>query len=150
MQVVKVTGVNTVIRNLKQWGVKAEVGIENGLIRAGRYLQRESQKIVPKQTGDLHNSAYCRNVGRHGFKADIVVGYTAFYAVYVHEDLDKLHGTAFNIVHAKEIEAAKGTKKGTTEGGMFKRGPNQQAKYLEKPAREKKPEIIRIIYSEVK
>jgi hypothetical protein len=61
----------------------------------------------------------------------VSVGYTAAYAVFVHEDLQKAHGAAFNIKHADEIAS----------GAEHSRGPEQQAKFLEGPAREKAGDI---------
>jgi hypothetical protein len=98
----------------------------------------------------LKNSAFTRNEGGSGIDADIVVGYTEDYAVYVHEDLSKAHGREFNIKHADVIAAATGTMQGTAKGGMFNRGENQQAKFLEKPAREKRKDIIRIVAREAR
>jgi len=144
-QMVRITGVNTVIKNLTKSGNKLASGTARGLKLAGHFLERESKKIVPVQVGTLKASSYTRNIGGSGFRTDIVVGYTAKYAVYVHEDLEKAHGEMFNIKHAQEIAAARGTARGTAKGGMFRRGKGQQAKFLEKPARENRGEIIDII-----
>lgn len=65
-------------------------GMERGLMKAGLFLQRESQKIVPVDTGNLKNSAYTRKTGS-GFSTTVNVGYTAEYAIYVHENLDAKH-----------------------------------------------------------
>lgn len=65
----------------------------------------------------------------------VVVGYTANYAVYVHENLQAVHGAAFNAKYSAEID----------RGVEHSRGPNQQAKFLEQPARELKQEFQRII-----
>jgi hypothetical protein len=64
----------------------------------------------------------------------VVVGYTAAYALYVHEDLEKTHGAEYNEKHAEEIAA-----------GAPDRGEQQQAKFLERPAREFAAEIGGII-----
>jgi hypothetical protein len=68
----------------------------------------------------------------------VVVGYTAAYAVYVHENLEAAHGAAYNAKHAAEISAGKTKSSKTKKGwkGATSRGPNQQAKFLEQPARE--------------
>ena len=68
----------------------------------------------------------------------VIVGYSAAYAIYVHEDMSKTHGAAYNTKYASEI------KEGLTKTGKVKkgwkgktdRGSNQQAKFLEQPARE--------------
>ena len=105
MRLCQVTGVNQVVSNLMVADEKIAMGVARGLKRGGRFLQRESQKIVPVQTGNLKNSAFTRNVGGSGFHTDILVGYTANYSVYVHENLEAAHGQAFNIKYAAEIKA---------------------------------------------
>lgn len=145
----RVTGAKEIIQKMRASKTTLDTGLSAGLKRGGLFLQNKSMKIVPVQLGNLKNSAFCRNVGGTGSKTDVIVGYTATYAAVVHEDLDKTHGEAFNIKHADEIATASGTHRGTAAGGMFKRGEEQQAKYLEKPAREHRKEILAIIYSEL-
>ena len=142
-QFVTVTGLNVVLRNLK--AAKPTLGAKVGrnLKRAGLFLQRESQKIVPVHKGPLKASAFTRNVGGTGWATDIVVGYTAKYAVYVHENLTTAHGRRFNIKHADKIASA------TTKAQRkiwFNRGVNQQAKFLEQPMRMKRRELMAIIH----
>lgn len=146
----KVSGMPTVLKNLSRVQGKVAKGAVRGLIKGGLFLQSKSQEIVPKQIGDLYNTAFTRNVGGSGADADIIVGYTADYAVFVHEDLTKAHGKEFNIKHAEEITAAVGTKRGTAKGGMFPRGENEQAKFLEKPARENRKDIINMVAREAR
>ena len=139
----KISGLNIVIRNLTK--AKGVLGrdIARGLKKGGLHLQRKSQEITPVDLGNLYGSSFCRNVGGSGFNTDIVVGYGSEgvgYAVFVHEDLNKVHGRAFNIKHAKEIAAGKTPN----------RGENQQAKFLERPAREEKKRIIKIIHREAR
>ncbi len=112
---VKVTGVSNVVRNLRAAQVLTEAQIERGLKRAGLFVQRESQLIVPILTGNLKGGANTRNVGGRGSKADIVIAYHADYAVFVHENLDARHL------------------------------PGKTAKFLERPLREKRNQIFNII-----
>jgi hypothetical protein len=65
-------------------------GLRKGLYRAGLFLQRESQKIVPIELGVLRNSANTRMEGT-GHNSAAVVSYGTNYAVYVHEDLEARH-----------------------------------------------------------
>lgn len=65
----------------------------------------------------------------------VVVGYTAAYALYVHEDLSKAHGDAYNEKWADDIAAGRKTS----------RGSGQQAKFLEQPMRERKEELRAIV-----
>ena len=118
-RLIKITGIDKVLRNLKKatknMSQKAEIGLKKG----GLFLQREAQKITPVDLTNLRPSARTDNVGGSGFDADIVVhfGAGADYAVYVHEDLEARH-----------------------------KAPTS-AKFLEKPAREKIKEIFKIIGS---
>ncbi len=142
----QITGLKLIIRKMTAAKAKTGDDVARGLKKAGLFLQGKSEDVVPVQLGTLKNSAFCRNVGGSGVKTDITVGYTAGYAAVVHEDLEKAHGKDFNVKHAVEIKAAKGTAK----SGMFKRGENQQAKFLESPAREFRKEILKRVYDEAK
>lgn len=161
--IVRVTGLEQVLRNLKGSQTNIADRVSKGLYRAGLHLQRESQKIVPVQMGVLKNSAYTRKLGS-GERTDVIVGYTASYAVFVHENPNAAHGKEFNIKHAAEIARAGKTatrkktgkqywrptsKAGTARGGMFPRGENQTFKFLERPLREQRLVLFRIIRDEV-
>jgi hypothetical protein len=98
-------------------------------------------------------------------RPSVIVGYTANYALYVHEDLTARHGAAYNAAYITQEERVitRGKNKGNTkvvdvwtaearQRGYHKnelgeeitartRGENQTAKYLEKPAREFKTEL---------
>ena len=98
-------------------------------------------------------------------RPSIVVGYTANYAVHVHENLMARHGAAYNAAYIAQEEQiiTRGARRGQTQqvdvwtaeairrgynknelGKKIKartRGENQVAKYLEKPAREFKTEM---------
>lgn len=123
-----------VIAALRKQG-KAKLALfSNGLIKAGEYVQAESQKIVPVDYGPLKASAFTRISGKNTAKPKVTVGYTAAYAVYVHENLDAAHGAAFNAKHAAELAYA---KKHKIKHGPYRhaRGTNQTAKFLEIPFR---------------
>lgn len=111
-RLVKIKGMQKVIANLKRHGIKLGRKFEAGLKSGGLLLQREAQKITPVDKNNLRPGARTRKLSGSGFTADIVVEYLAEYAVYVHEDLEARH--------------AAGTS----------------AKYLEKPARQKRKEIF--------
>jgi hypothetical protein len=97
---------------------KHEKGLERGLVKCGLLLQRTSQKIVPVDTGNLRASAFTR---KEPIASQIIVtvGYTASYAIYVHEILTNRHK------------------------------PGKQAKFLEWPARYLQPDFRRIIKEEI-
>lgn len=136
---VQVTGLNAVIKNLKL--VKPNLGVKVGrnLKKAGLFLQRASQQIVPVDEDNLKPSAFTRNVGGPGWATDIVVGYTAAYAVYVHENLTTAHGRAYNVKYAGQIADKK-------DKSFHSRGENQQAKFLERPMRTLRKEMLAIIH----
>jgi hypothetical protein len=74
---------------------------------------------VPVDIGNLHNSAFTR-AGKELGEPIVTVGYTASYAVFVHEVLYSWHK------------------------------PPTKAKFLEDPAKTHRGKIIRIIQSELK
>ncbi len=113
--VLKITGMNKVLKKMKKAGAGYEQKVERGLKNAGLFVQGESQRIVPVDTTNLKGGAFTRNVGGGGLKTDVVVGYVADYAVYVHENLDARHK------------------------------PGKQAKFLESVVRKERSEIFRII-----
>ena len=82
--IAQVTGVKAVINELRSRDAQFAKGIERGLRKGGLYLQRVSQLQVPVETGQLKASAFTRSVGT-GFQTKVTVGYTSFYALYVHE-----------------------------------------------------------------
>ena len=133
---VKVIGVKDILKNLRVSRKKAGKGVEVGLKAAGKHLMRESQRIVPVQHGILKESAYTRARGSRMY-TEVFVGYTAEYALYVHENLAAAHGAEYN------------KKYGSEEGGDL-RGANQQAKFLEMPARVERRKMLQIIRHRVK
>lgn len=114
----KIDGVKDVIENMRKAKKEKIKGLVVGLKRGGLFLQRESQKVVPVDTGKLRASAYTRAEGL-GLQTVVRVGYTAEYAIYVHENLNARHK------------------------------PGKIAKFLEKPARENKDKIKAIILKAV-
>ena len=111
----KITGLKTVLRNLDKADLRLGDKFEKNLLKAGLFIQRESQKIVPVDTSNLKGGAETRSISGKGWKAHVVVLYKALYSVFVHENLDARH----------------------------KRG--KRAKFLESVIREKKDEIFKII-----
>jgi hypothetical protein len=100
----------------------------------------------------------------------VIVGYTAGYAIYVHENLEARHGAAWNAAYITQKMGVdkKGNAKvtyGWTAEAVAKgyhlkadgtakkptpKNPNQQAKYLEQPARMYAREIGDIVIDGVK
>lgn len=86
----RIEGAKAVRTNLKEFTKQEGQRFRRNLIRAGLFLQRESQQIVPIDTAALKNSAGTRPLGQ-GWKTDVVVFYTQAYAIYVHERTDIPH-----------------------------------------------------------
>lgn len=168
MKPIEIKGVDKVIRNLRRTlPRKIGRGTENGFMVAAHMIMRESLKIVPVQTGNLKASW---NIKKHGSGIRTIVEFGYFlgteggktYAPYVHEIPSPsfagkttakrrvTHGAEFNIKHAAEIERAKGTWRGSREGGMFYRKPEEQWKFLEKPIRDNQKKILSIIAREIR
>lgn len=122
--------------------------IGQNLIRAGYYIQRESMKIVPIQTGNLRDSAFHRFTGT-GLQTRVQVGYTAAYALFVHEIVEYAHGSEFNAKHREKIARLNYKAKVQVQGPLkpgqkkhktktvevthpyyFNRGVRQQSKFL--------------------
>ena len=62
------------------------------LTAAALLVQRESQLLTPVEFGVLKNSANTRRVpNTSGWEVQMEVFYTAYYAVYVHENLYAKH-----------------------------------------------------------
>ena len=136
MMMVKVSGVSAVVSKMHAADKSLQLKFISSMKRAGLFLQRESQKIVPRDVSNLHGSAFTRAFPM-GWNTDVVVGYTSKYAVYVHENLDAAHGAAYNTKHAAAI--------GKKLKGYRRKRPEEQAKFLEAPARLKRSMILAII-----
>jgi hypothetical protein len=115
----QVEGLRSLQAKLKAMRKRHYANIRRGLIKAGLFLQRESQKLVPIDTGALRNSAFTRPGGTEE-DPEVRVGYTQSYAAYVHENLEAAHA------------------------------PGRVAKFLERPAREKRDDIARIVREEAR
>jgi len=129
---VKIIGAEEIKQAMKKADRRLGFSVRQGLIKAGLFLQRESQKIVPVDLNNLKPSAGTKPIGQ-GWYTDVVVFYTASYAVYVHEIVYRgKQDVSGNFTNIKKVRHKKG----------------KQAKFLESPAREKKDKILRIIAGE--
>lgn len=117
--------------------------IRIALEKCGTLLLSESLREVPILTGNLARTGHVRREGT-GFNTVVYVGYGTDYGIYVHEDLNKAHGTAFNIKYAEQIRRSK------TKGYYFYRRPTEKAKFLEDPFKRNKRRFNRIIAEELK
>lgn len=140
-QVTRLIGVASLMRKFDRHNADLARGAQKGLKRGGVHLLGKSLAICPVDKGPLHASGHVRSEGS-GFQTVVTVGYggnASEYAVIVHEDLTKAHGDAFNNKHAAEIQA----------GTEHARKPEEQAKFLERPAREEHPVIADIIETSI-
>lgn len=167
MEPIRIKGLDRVIRNLSGLGRRLGPAVERGLLKSANMIMRESLKIVPVQTGFLKSSWDIRKHGS-GLRAKVLAGYFGvYYAPYVHEipNPPHAHGQEFNIKHAEELARAglwKSSLKthrttwkpygfaGTAAGGMFPRKPKEQYKFLERPARERTSDVLRIVRQEIR
>lgn len=125
---VKVTGQKEVIANIRKKGKEYAAGVERGVKAAGLELQRQSQRLVPVDFGNLKASAFTQVAGS-GFGTRASVGYSAFYALYVHEAAMVL----------------KGQPRPGGRGRYWDPQGRAQAKFLEEPARRFGPTYRRIV-----
>lgn len=146
---ISVDNVPTMARKLEKVRQKHGRAISLGMRKGGLFLQRLSQDIVPVDMGNLRASAFTRRTG-NGWDTIVRTGYTASYAVFVHENLQVTHGRAYNIKHHEDIvKRRKYWYKGKLRT-YRKRGDQQQAKFLSDPARKKRREMVLVVYSEAK
>jgi hypothetical protein len=141
----KIVGLVGVQNALNQLRTAVPKKVERGIKKACLRLQRESMELVPIQFGNLRASAFAR-VEVVGTSIIGTVGYTADYALIVHENLNAAHGKAFNEKYADKISKKK--KSPAARKLYFRPGPNQQAKFLETPARELQDVLANIIVDE--
>jgi bacteriophage HK97-gp10 putative tail-component len=94
----KVEGEDAVLKNLNREIAGIEGRTLAGLLEAGLLIERESKPLVPVDTGNLRGSGYTRKSG----ELEVEVGYSAAYAVFVHEDLEAHH----KVGQAKFLEQA--------------------------------------------
>ncbi len=135
-KLVQILGVKKIQANMKLQTAAMGVRVAGGLKVAGLLLQRESQLLVPVDEGPLKASAFTRASGV-GFATSVTVGYTALYALFVHELVKmKLKGKP----------RPKREKGGKTRGFYWDPQGRAQAKFLEAPARRLLPQMRAIVF----
>lgn len=132
-RIVQVVGAERVIANLKKRRARMAAGVSRGLRLAGLHLQAESQKQVPVDTGNLKASAFTRGIGA-GYQTKVIVGYTADYALYVHEAKMVLQGKP----RPNDGVGGKPSLYWDPQG-------RAKSKFLEDPARSERRKMRRII-----
>lgn len=121
-----VRGLDEVLANLNReiQGIRARSMA--GLLEAGLKIEAASNERVPRDTGNLAASSYTRRAQDGSLSVE--VGYTAAYAVFVHENL--------------EMRLA-GEPRSSGRGVYW--GPNGENKFLEKTLRMNERAIVEII-----
>lgn len=103
-----------------------------GLRAAGLELQHASQAMAPVEFGNLRASAYTISRGT-GWSTVIEVGYTAAYALFVHEKVGMV------------LRGQPRTPSPPHQGRYWDPQGRAQAKFLETPARTMGPRLLDII-----
>ena len=100
---IKVVNLREVISDLEEEFDDVIGDIETVMPRAmEKHVKKPSQRLCPKDTGDLRKSAYV-SVTRKGKNIEALVGYKTHYAIFVHEILSAYHKPP---TMAKFLEAA--------------------------------------------
>lgn len=128
-----VEGLDRVMRNLNEELKGIEDRTTAGLLAAGAEVQRESQEHVPVEYGNLRGSAYTRKTPEDNLAVE--VGYTADYAVYVHENME---------------QTLKGQERPSGLGVYW--GPQGEPKFLERAVERLKDKIVATVarYAQVR
>jgi hypothetical protein len=84
MKKVKIHGADKVLRNLNKELKKIETVTMKRLYTVGLLIKERSIEITPAKTGNLRGSAYC-TLFSDPTRPCVEIGYTASYALYVHE-----------------------------------------------------------------
>ena len=119
MFVANIQSVKTVLANLRRRENMFANAVGQGLKLCGLFVQRESQQIVPVDTGNLKAGAFTRSVGT-GFGTTVTVGYVAAYAMIVHEDLTKAHGKEYNAKYAHLMKGSDALRRRDKKTGKQK------------------------------
>lgn len=130
------TGQEKIFANLGAAKKQIGIGINRGMRLAGLALQADSQNVVPVEFGVLKASAFTRAEGA-GFTTIVNVGYTASYAIFVHENVEmKLKG--------KERRPAP-----PHIGRYWDPAGRGQAKFLEQPFRATVNRTVEFVVKEI-
>lgn len=123
---IRVDGIDDVLRDLNREISGIKNRSRSGLMAAGLKVEAESKRRVPREYGNLVNSAYTRRAPDNPDAVEI--GYSAEYAVYVHENME---------------QRLQGEPRPSGLGVYW--GPSGQPKYLESALRDLQGEILETI-----
>ena len=91
-----------------------------GLLAGGLIIQRRAQELVPVRYGNLKGSAFTRKTPEDDKVVE--VGFSAAYALYVHENLEAHHTNG----QAKFLETAADEKSGEVVEAVRSRASGEQ------------------------
>jgi hypothetical protein len=132
-----VTGQETVFQGLAVSRQAIGNGMNRGLRLAGLALQAESQLLVPVEFGNLKASAFTRAKG--GFaNMEVTVGYTAAYAMFVHENV------------AMKLKGEERRPSPPHIGRYWDPAGRGQAKFLEQPFRASTDRTVDLVMQEIR
>lgn len=103
-------------------------GARKGFLPGGLVIQRQAQLYVPVEYGELRGSAFVRVL-----KDGVEVGFTAAYAVYVHENMQ---------------QKLKGKPRPSGLGVYW--GPAGGPKFLTRAVQERRDEFVEIVAASAK
>ena len=83
---VEVEGMDELNRALAELSPEVTKEVEAGIYAGGLVIQAEAQKNTPVEFGNLRGSAYTQ---RAMIGSGVEVGYSAEYAIYVHENMEQ-------------------------------------------------------------
>jgi len=133
-----VVGSHQFIRRMAEYRQRQAEAVEQGVRQATYMLGELSTYYVPLDTGELLLSQTI-NFRGHGLETRGSVGYSDPKARSVHENLWWRHGARFNEAYADLIAA----------GVTHAREPQEQAKFLELPARIYERDLQQVIIDRV-
>lgn len=124
-------GLEKVLENLNKEVAAIEGRTMKGLLEGGLIVQGESQRRVPVEYGKMRASAYTRRA--KDAEGAVEVGYSAAYAVWVHENLE---------------QKLKGEPRPSGLGKYW--GPNGQPKFLQTALEVRADDLVKAVAKNVK
>jgi len=105
MAYTNIKGFDTVLRNLRREILQIEGRTMKGLIESAAYIRKDMDKtppVIPVDTGNLRSSYYSNPI-KAGKRMGVIMGFTANYALFVHERVEgaKWGGGVVGIVNWK-------------------------------------------------